>query len=430
MKKNRIDILNLEWPNSDRDLHIVTPVLLYLEKHYNLRTKSKSMFQGFYYIWKYRPKLLLASNLEGATINHCIGFSASRLGIKVVSLISEGNVKEENSEQYLWGWNEKKKMYADKKILWSYRSKELFLKKNPELKNKLSVSGATGFDRYSLLKFVDKEKFIKENSLAFTKVVGIAAWGFDHFWGEYFEQQKGDFENIYSESQIEMFRNDLFKLQEIYRELVTNNPDILFILRYHPGTIDLCKNEFYKIREMSNVFISDRSTNLKYNISDLINISDLWIAYESTTALEAWLLKKQTFLINPTRSDFIRENVHKGSPVVKDSKQAQKLIDEFFLSGSIKSFERLEKYREQIIKDTIEWDDGKNHERAAKEVIEVWNEPHRKIKFPIKFYTELLKECLRVLLSKTIMPRRWSELRYKKDFAEKYRVMYKDYFNL
>ena len=44
-----------------------------------------------------------------------------------------------------------------------------------------------------------------------------------------------------------------------------------------------------------------------------ISLSDLWITYESTTALEAWLLGVPTCLLNPSGTDFnFREGYHLG----------------------------------------------------------------------------------------------------------------------
>ena len=170
----------------------------------------------------------------------------------------------------------------------------------------------------------------------------------------------------------------MLKLQKIYMDLIKSNKDILFILRYHPGIFDEEKNEFFGLRNLDNIFISDKSFNIHYNISDLINISDLWIGYETTTAIEAWLLNKQTFLINPTSSNFVRDNVHKGSPIVKDQFSAQLLIDEFYKNGSISKFNKLRDEREKIIKNVIEFDDGKNYFRAAKIITELLERKNRK----------------------------------------------------
>lgn len=423
---SKLDILNLEWPQSDRDLNIVTPVLVYLNKKYDINYKTLSIFNGYYYVLKYQPKLVLISNFQGAGENNNIVKLAKLYGIKAISLISEGNVKAEAHEEFLWGHNKDKEMYVDKMLVWNKRSENIFLNAYPNLKNKIITTGATGFDRYKLLEFKSKKKFLTENNLNFKKVIGIAAWGFDHYFGKYFEDHKEYYFNVFGEKQIDMHKEDLYKIQQIYRTIIENNKDTLFILRFHPGTIDFEKNEFYGLNTYDNVFISNKYENNHYQISDLISISDLWIGYETTTALEAWLLNKQTFLINPTRSDFIRENVHKGSPIVKTSEEAQKLIDEFYENGTIKSFELLEEERKKIIKDTIEYDDGKNHQRAAEEIVKVLNEKDREIKFSIKIYIEATKQILKFILSKTIFKNRWPNLKYKSDFAKKYQDIYSE----
>ncbi|MFX4237791.1 BFO_1060 family glycosyltransferase [Aliarcobacter butzleri] len=422
----RLDLLNLEWPSSDRDLNMTVPIVEFLSKKYNLNCKIESIFNGYYYLIKYKPKVLLISNFQGAGINNSIVSLANEMGIKVISLISEGNVVEEDLDQFLWGHNRKRELEVEKLLVWSERSRNIFLKKYNNLEKKIKTVGATGFDRYKVLDFIEKDKFLKENNLNFKKVIGIAAWGFDLLYGKYFETNEEHYNKIWGSEQINMHREDLYKLQEVYRKIIEKNKDILFILRYHPGTIDFSKNEFYGLDKYDNVFISNRFTNNQYQISDLISISDLWIGYETTTALEAWLLNKQTFLINPTRSDFIRENVHKGSPIVKTSEEAQKLIDEFYENGTIKSFELLEEERKKIIKDTIEYDDGKNHQRAAEEIVKVLNEKDREIKFSIKIYIEAIKQVLKIILSKTIFKNRWPNLKYKSDFAKKYQDIYSE----
>jgi surface carbohydrate biosynthesis protein len=352
------------------------------------------------------------------------------MGIKVVSLISEGNVKPEALDQFLWGWNKEKKLYVDKMLLWSERSRNIFLSKYSYLKDKLVVTGATGFDRYKLLKFKSKNDFLKENNLKYKKIVGIAGWGFDHFFGNYYEMHKDSLLKIYSYQQIEMHRKDLYKLREIYENLIKNNKDILFILRYHPGTIDFEKSEFYGLDKYKNVFISNKYKNNQYKISDIINISDLWIGYETTTALEAWLLDKPTFLINPTKINFIRDNVYKGSPIVKNFKDAQNFINEFFEIGTIKKFELFLNDRKKIIKDTIGYDDGKNHIRAAEEIIKLYNLPSKKQKYNFLLYYNALKQIMKLTLSKTILKNRWKELNYKSNFAKPYQDLYDKVINV
>jgi hypothetical protein len=267
----KLDILNLEWTDSDRDLHIVSPIITYLKKKYSLNCKTKSIFNGYFYILFYRPKILLISNFQGGGINNNIVSVANQMGIKVISLISEGNVMKEDITQFLWGHNKKQKLDVKKLLVWSERSKELFIDKFPEVQEQIVAVGATGFDRYKLLEFENKNIFLKKNNLQkFTKIIGIAAWGFDLLYGDYFEQYKIHYNNIWGEEQILMHRQDLQKLQVIYKSLIENNPNILFILRYHPGTIDFEKNEFYGLEKYPNVFISNKFQNQNYQISDLI----------------------------------------------------------------------------------------------------------------------------------------------------------------
>jgi surface carbohydrate biosynthesis protein len=417
---NNLDILNLEWPNSERDLNISTPVIIYLRKKYNLKCEIKSIFNGYYYLLKYRPKLLILSNFQGAIINNEIVKLAYNQGIKVVTLISEGSVNREELQQFLWGWNNDNALHVDKMLLWSEYSKNIFLEKYPEIESKTRVVGGTGFDRYSLLNFKTKESFLlKESKQKYKKIIGIAAWGFDILYGDYYETHKDYFEKTFGAEQVEMHKNDLLKLQVIYEKIVEKNKDILFILRYHPVNTNLSKSEFFNLSKHENIFFSK-----KYDLHDLINISDLWIGYTTTTALEAWLLGKQTFLINPTRADFIRESVYKGSPIASNKTEVQLLIDEYYLNGSIEAFQSLESERKKIIKDVIGFDDGKNHVRAAEEIIKVLEQPDRKVKYKFKIYKEAFKQILKIILSKTIFRKRWPELDYKRDFAKPYKEAY------
>ena len=424
-----IDILNLEWPWSDRDLHIVTPVLVYLKKKYNLKAITKNIFHGYYYIWKYRPKLLVISNFSGADINHFVVKNSYNSGIRTISLISEGNVKPELADQFLWGWNKDKVLYLDKFLLWSKRSKKIFTDKYPMLSSRMIVTGATGFDRYKLLQFKSKIDFINEHSFEkYLRIIGIAGWGFDHFWGDYYEQHKNFFIESYGIKQIQMHREDAIKLRRIYEILIKNNPDILFILKYHPGILYKEKSEFYGLDRYENVYVID-NTNSKYKISDLINVSDLWIGYETTTALEAWLLGKTTFLINPTTTDFLRNSLHKGSPIVKTADEAQELIDEYFQNGYCERFMQLEGIRRKLIEDVIQYDDGKNHVRAANEIYKIYKQPDRKIKFNRAFYKEFIKQGIRIILAHTIARTRYSHFRIIPTSIDNYYELYDKVIN-
>lgn len=396
----KIDILNLEWPHSERDRHIIMPVYLYLREKYKLNIKSENIFNGYFYLLKYRPKLLLVSNSIGADINFLLTKAAHEIGIKVISLISEGNVEERQADILLWGWNKDKIMYEDNRILWSSKSKNIFLRKYQNLTDKLYVSGATGFDRYKLLRFMDKKSFLTKNNFKkYKKIIGIASWGFDSLFEDSpsWNYNKDFLIKTFGNKEIGMYRNDLFLIKKIYRELIERNNDKLFILRYHPGTTNFKKTEFWRLENYENVYISNPLKNHNDSISDLINISDLWIGYNSTTLIEAWLLRKTTFLINPTRSDFMGNNIYKGSLIVATYSEAQMLIDEFFREGKIDRFNKMKEMRKKIIREVIEYDDGKNYIRAAEKIYKIFSENnYRKkninyFKFP---FLRMLKQII------------------------------------
>ncbi len=155
-------------------------------------------------------------------------------------------------------------------------------------------------------------------------------------------------------------------VRDILRIAIENNPDILFIFKRHPKEAfesDLSEgpNEMNELLDYDNVLYFWHEEQ----IHDLINVSDFWMGFETTTALEAWMLNKQTVLIND-ETDFPRNNLHIGSPKVSNYTALQTVIKEFYDKGNIEIFNKpdLEKNREFLISDTIGYADGKNHLRV------------------------------------------------------------------
>lgn len=363
-----IDILNVEHPNYDRDRHIITPVYLYLRKCLKYRVKTCFHEQALWNLLIYRPKLLLMSYFHGAPQNVALVELCYKLGVKIVTLTTEGNYQRENLDGYLWGWKRDKILLNEVLILWNERSRNLVLEKYPELADKLAVSGGTGFDRYKLFKYQQKEDFLRENGLSrYNNIIGIASWGiFYHIEDEvYFDSFRERYLGHYTDEQIEMHRQDLKKMRKIYHQLINENPDTLFILRFHPLVRDIEQSEFKGCTEFPNVFISDHKLNTNYKIDHLIAISDLWIAYDSGTAIEAWMLNKTTILLNPSGIDFIRESAYVGSVIVQSKEALEVVIKEYFRYGKIVDFEEKHLERERIIEEVIQYADGKNHVRAA-----------------------------------------------------------------
>ena len=168
MQRHACDILNLEWETNSRDENIIEPVLVYLEERYNLKIIRDSIWYGYFKLLKYKPKMLLISNENGAVENVIIMMLAHYMGITTVSLISEGlnyysekYTESEYVKEQFWGHNKKKEKIVDLKLVWSETTLSKFHKYVDEILDyDVRVSGATGFDRYKLLTFIDKKDFL------------------------------------------------------------------------------------------------------------------------------------------------------------------------------------------------------------------------------------------------------------------------------
>ncbi len=388
----KCDILNLEWGSSGRDIHIVEPVLSYIEIKFGLNVVRESIWHGELKLLKYRPKVLLISNSTGATNNFRIVKLAHLIGIKTVALISEGDIVEKADyiNKMFWGWNTDKKSYEDLTIFWTERTVQLAKKNIPESAGfNLKYSGATGFDRYKLFSFSSKEEFKEKlNKDIYKKVIGLAGWGFDLYSEETLQKSLAPLpdECYYF---IDFYNKSRKELNNVYKQLVENNPDILFVAKFHPGTVDRNCTEFEGLSNFPNVVELFRE-----EISDIINACDIWIAFESTTCLEAWLLGKQTFLINPCGENFPRSLIYKGSPVYFNYERSQKAINDFYEIGNIPAFLEKEDERERLIKYTIEHGDGKNHQRAADFVFELFKDSRKKKKTIDLFVLKTLTKAL------------------------------------
>ncbi|MFA0308133.1 BFO_1060 family glycosyltransferase [Vibrio splendidus] len=361
-----IDVLCLEWPGNERDIYAVAPIIKSL-RECGYECVTGDIFNYAIFFIKYKPKILLISNFQGATINSDVCKLAHIMGIKVYSLIAEGNFRPGFEKQFLWGHNKSEYVYFDKLFLWSERTKKMSLTINPELKDKIVVSGNVAADRYKLLKFANKKDFLKEQfDLAVDhKVVGIAGWGFDRLHEtKFYRDNEQHFLNTYGYEQILRFRSDFKKLKKIYHDLISENPKYIFILRLHPGLTNLEYNEFLGLEHFENVYIS-QPRKCKYSISDLISVSDIWSGYETTSCLEAWLLEKHTFLVNPSGGDFIRDNTADGSIKFREVQQVENYIT---LCENVEF--KLDDVKRKIINDVVGGSDGCNHNIPVKYISE------------------------------------------------------------
>ncbi len=374
-----------------RDVEILMPVIYFAEKHLNCNIELAFIWE-IHKIYTKKPDLVLLSNTVGSALHFKISKYAYENHIKVFALISEGNYRTDGTFDY-WGHNTDKMYYQEYICHWSERTCNFLKKEIPQYKDKMVVTGATGFDRYSIYNFISKKEYLKNKGLSqYKKVIGYAGWSFGKM---YYKQGRKNINFIFKNpnTTIEWMEKQMYKVGDILRKTIENNPDILFILKRHPNETNesITKpvmNEMIRLKDYPNVlYITENE-----NIHDLINISDIWMAFESTTTMEAWLLnKKHTILINPD-TNFNRDKLYQGSLIVHNSQELQRAIDEFYKKGEIPAFNTKEKIkmRKQLIFETIEYDDGLNHLRTGyylKKVIDnIQPNNNKKIRFHLKYF--------------------------------------------
>ena len=256
------DVLNLEWNSRGRDVDIVEPVLVHLELFYGCSVVRRSILDYYREIRKHRPKVLLISNQGGGSVNFRAARLAACLGVKVVSLVSEGDYPDHDSERTrsrFWGWNTDEVFYEHMHLEWSHRALKLVLESVPHSESfRMCVSGGTGFDRYVFDEYPSQASFLQRHELSgFQSVVGVAGWAFDRavqVTGE-------DAERI--EPEREFHRRALGLLREAYRIAIESLPHTLFVLKMHPGLVDEEWSEFCGLESYRNVCLVRGSSEQK-----------------------------------------------------------------------------------------------------------------------------------------------------------------------
>ena len=384
---SKCDILILSYSFQGRDIEALIPLAFYLEKILGYDVKIRPVFD-LYYLHKYKPRILLPNGAIGSSFTLNAARYAKEIGIPVVTLTGEGIFQEKNIKGFVWGWNKEKKPVADLWFVWSKRALSLSLKYYPYLKNSMRVGGGVGFDRYKIYKFIDKEDFLKKyRKEKYRKIIGYACWSFDKIFDN---NKRGEDSRC-----IHQIKNiDYIVLKKTLKNLIQENKEILFLLKRHPGEINSEYNEIdSSLENYDNVLIFKEGEK----IGDLLNVSDIWMSYESTTNIEAWLLGKETIIFMPSGAKNRTTNIFKGCAVAKDDVQCQKLIDEFYSKGGMIEFKTNERYRKKVIEDYIQWGDGKNAIRTVKEIHKFIKQlpEHKRIKISNKEYLKkLIKHIL------------------------------------
>ncbi len=376
------DVLILEWTTIlTRDRLVASQVFGYLSRC-GVNVKEGPLQNGPYLIDKLQPKILLLVNTIGAVTSIEVAKYAKEKNVIVVSLFGEGNFSQDRIEQFVWGHNKyNKDIIDDFRMVWSNRALKLLVGAYPYLAETTFNSGSVGADNY-VVKNIDNESFKRKYAdfKNYNFVVGVGCWNFcllddrDHRF-ESFLKHVGKDEVVRLITDSELFNEELTKI-------VTSMPDVLFLIKEHPHKSDFGNSSGVNGLELfDNVLFVERDES----IIDCISASNIWLSYESTTAMEAWLIGKPTALLNPTGTEFItpwRSNVHEGQPNYKSSTGWINAINSYRENGTLPSFGDFKQNREKILSNTFGYMDGLNHVRVSNFIIDVLSDRIKPVKSP------------------------------------------------
>jgi hypothetical protein len=361
---SKIRVLCFTDTNSGRDVEMILPLRYFAERFLNCEFLHAVSFD-LYQIYRRKPDIIVTPTTTGSRLYYRLARAASEQQIPLFSLISEGNFKTDGTYDY-WGYNTDKTFYQEFVCCWSKRTQNYLAEREPDAKGKIVLTGNTGCDRYVIYKTASREEFLRKYKLPeYKKVIGYGAWTFNKLR---FPRGREELLQFHGDASIlPWVERQRVLVHGILRDTIRNNKDTLFILKRHPQDIspELVQppvNELDGLTDFDNVLCLGEEEALH----DVIGVCDLWTCFESTTALEAWLLDKPTVFLNP-EPEFKRADLVKGSAVAKDAAEFQIMIDELRRVGTISEFssDNLAQQRQNLIADSIGYGDGFNHIRAS-----------------------------------------------------------------
>lgn len=328
----------LSWSTSGRDFEMNFPLIYFFEKILKWEVQNISSF-NFPKFHKNVPDIIIFPGSGGAQRELEILKYAKSSKIFVFSSFTEGMFREKDIDNFLWGWNLEKIIHENLRMLWSQYSFKMAIKHYPVLKDKLRVSGAIGFDKYRLF------NYINNYSSNYDKVICYACHNYNNI-----SKQSIDYD----------FHLEHLNLsRDVMRYLVNNNKDILFVFKSHPNDQGKTPLESIGLEKMSNVKIVSTP---KKSIAELISISDIWINFNSTTVVDAWINDIPTINILKDKSKKT-SIVIDGSLIETDKHVINDYISEFYKTGVISKFLEKTNLRSKLISSSIGYSDGLNHIR-------------------------------------------------------------------
>ena len=335
-----------------RDFYLLLPIIYYLERYLNYEISFEFVWDA-HKIRKKRPDLVLLPNTRGHLVYYEIGKYCVDNAIPLFSHDSEGNFNTTIPYDY-WAFNLSKHPLTPLVMTWNKRVKQFLIDRyqlNPEL---IYVTGAPGFDKYQYVSRKNKQAFLdKYGHSDKTKIIGYAGWAFGKLENKEINDILSNI-NKPGESGKQWLTEQRDAVERALQTAIERFPNFLFVLKKHPrenfeSDLRDSRNEMNQLTHYPNVlYIKDEE-----EIQDLIELSDLWTAFESTSIMEAWLLDTPTLLINPD-PNFTRALLYKGSAAVKNETAFISIL-EAVESGNYEPLHPAEvlQHRQEILADAI-----------------------------------------------------------------------------
>jgi hypothetical protein len=368
----------------------------------------------FHFVWdvliirKNPPKLVVLPNCRGNNLYFEIAEYCETNGVPIFYGESEGNYFPKSPEHY-WALNLARRPLCPVTVVWNEPVKKSLIEQSILAASKLFVSGAPGFDRYQYLAPPSKSDFLKRVGHPEKKIIiGYAGWAF----GKIYNKEVDDIcinIGFQREEGINWLKKQKEIVEGMLRFMIESNPDVLFILKKHPR-----ENFESDLRDSPNEMNSNAfAPNVLYvknefDINDLIGVSDLWTAFESTSIMEAWLMGKQTLLLHGVK-DFKRSRIIEGT-MTADSKEQLAEAIQCLRDGNSSFFNPPEVVasRTELLAESIGYADGLNGVRLFSALRSFHTNPTGgpRPKFSLRFVRRaLIKSILTPIYSRVIFTR-------------------------
>lgn len=266
------------------------------------------------------------------------------------------------AECSVWGWNTAHEPLENLSLVAGSYTKELSVAQGKD-PARVRIGGFHRMDVFKLQKFLDKKSLLEKYSKTqFKNCVGYAAWGFHNVVEEpqihpLFEYYLGKDNAI-----IKVLQKQREKIQQWLQGVIESLPETLFILKAHPGG-EIASTEIANLSHYPNVLLLHREEQAP----DLISACDVWMAWNSTTLLEAFVCDKPVLFPKfDSETDAMTIPAHEGADIVSNAQETVALISRYVGGATISEAQQTK--RKQIIAYTAVSSDGQNSARSASEI--------------------------------------------------------------